>query len=538
MTYTSGSTGALDPRGDQAIYLRRQALAAQKSGDLGRAVELLHKAGETADAVQAGRARVSLARVWVDCGRPEQADLSLARALDKASPASAPDIYLDAAALWHVLGRTEAAGTAYRAVLNHAHRPTDRALAAFRLGHLGEEAGEYEEALALWQRSLVEADDQLRPFALLEVAGVLARLSREDEAIELYYQLVGSDHPDLSPRGGLLLARLLAERCQWSETLELLQLIIDSGHPEYGTEARSWRAELEREMLAGTLELIAQPADPMGLNAPRSRRSGQDERRTFGEAIKGLMQWIAMRRPSPGSLGEVWPTNLVIRFADDSEDAYWMQTSGYDRSSGEPGSVSFVCGDPPWALEELAGEQWMNALYHQCHREVEPSTPDPSSSPPRRLLDRVRRLLHHRHHMTPRVPLDLDWKDERCLSTWAWIGGCETETTRVEQGVTAPSWNLDRGFLIEVQVAPEPDLDGLAGPASINLPLVARSAPRPSLLACHGAALAASVRTASMYEAMQVAGHPLTELPDDEPGIREWRSWHEVSGLSCTRAET
>lgn len=173
-------------------------------------------------------------------GRGNEADEAAAEAEGMSDPARTPDVELELAARAAAIGSPDDAERRYRGLLAAlGDESALGAVAAFRLAHLGIARGAREEAVALWERSLRGADENLRPHVLVELADSLRGRRRPDQVERLYVQAIETDHPDLAPQAALTLGGLREEAGDNKGALELYALVAASQHPEHASDAEA-----------------------------------------------------------------------------------------------------------------------------------------------------------------------------------------------------------------------------------------------------------------------------------------------------------
>lgn len=243
--------------GDREAGLRLAELLHWR-GEHGYAEEVLRRAGRGSDAV-AARASLALGFSLAKRGYLEEAREALTTAERQADAKEAPDVLLNLAARWAVLGRGRDAEAAYRAVIEHAPRSAERAVAVYRLAHLLRDAGDTRASIVLLRRAVEESAEDLAPVAKLALGRSLEGRAYEDEREALYREVIASDHPDCAPEAALGLADLLADRGADEEAAELLELVVGSEHPEWAPAASRRLENLERGAIVKLVRLSAIP---------------------------------------------------------------------------------------------------------------------------------------------------------------------------------------------------------------------------------------------------------------------------------------
>jgi tetratricopeptide (TPR) repeat protein len=171
-------------------------------------------------------------------GRVTDAERAAAEAESMSDPDRTPDVELGLAARAAAIGGSANAERRYRGLLAAlGDESALGAVAAFRLAHILIERGERGEAITLWERALLGADENLRPHVLVELAGGLRSCGRRDDAERLYAQAIATDHPDLAPQAALTLGGLREEAGHNADALELYALVAASQHPDHASDA-------------------------------------------------------------------------------------------------------------------------------------------------------------------------------------------------------------------------------------------------------------------------------------------------------------
>jgi len=164
--------GALQLRPDweAAAVFRFQAASAD------RAAALAELAAFVDANAQAGKARLQLARAYVEASRYEEALAQFRYLLDEAGDAAAPDVRLAVALLSLQLGDAKTAARHLQVIADAKHEESDKA--RYYLGQIAEDSGRHDEALRRY--AAVGGGEHLR--ARVRGARMLAKLGRVNEA--------------------------------------------------------------------------------------------------------------------------------------------------------------------------------------------------------------------------------------------------------------------------------------------------------------------------------------------------------------------
>jgi tetratricopeptide (TPR) repeat protein len=211
----SNAAGPVQGLGEAQVELG-DALA--RSGDFSTAVAAYDRAlaADPGDSAILLRRATALARQGED--RAAVTDLERVTELDPQTPAG----WLHLAAAHERLGRSSAAASAYEGALALDLPYPERSFVHLRLGDLLQQRGDLAAALGHYEEAL-----QIEPSATearLELAGILGRLDRYDEAAEEYARVVAAEPGHEAARLGEVSALVFAGR--WEEAGRRLE----SGH--------------------------------------------------------------------------------------------------------------------------------------------------------------------------------------------------------------------------------------------------------------------------------------------------------------------
>jgi tetratricopeptide (TPR) repeat protein len=253
--------GQDDERGEARLNL---AVLLQRRGDLVAAEALLIDAIGERNPKLTPEAALRLGHLYAQLDRCGEAAAEYERAASESTPRKNPDVLLDVAARWTSLGDIDRASDAYRGV--HEQAPADRrrfaAIAAYRLAHIHQERGAIIEAMRWWRLANNEADADLLPHVLVDLADVLCDVGDAADRLEaetLYVQAIEADHPDLSPRAAIALADMSREHGAFIQAFQLYEDVIESEHPRYRPEAEARREELVTQELERWLQEAHEP---------------------------------------------------------------------------------------------------------------------------------------------------------------------------------------------------------------------------------------------------------------------------------------
>jgi tetratricopeptide (TPR) repeat protein len=284
------------------------------------------------------RAAYKLGSLLLDLGRRVEAERAFEAAAQLCDPLETADVQIDLAARWAALGRDVDARRAYQAVLEFAddERRADAGLAAWRLGHLLNDAGEREAAIDMWRRASADADESLRPHALYDLAIAQQELGFEQESETPLRECVASDDPDLAPRAAIALGDLLCRRGEEPESERFYALAVSSEHPDHVPTARRRLGELAHARVRNSLR--GARADEQKLSTRTwlaRRRPGSTDRRERAAvaAAQDLTGWLTgscahgslstRTRVDPPDV-DVIPLLLSISEASASESGLWL----------------------------------------------------------------------------------------------------------------------------------------------------------------------------------------------------------------------
>lgn len=237
--------------GDREAGLRLGELM-QGRGDVGHAQEILRHAGSGLGPV-AARALFALGMSLTHGGHLHEASDAFEGAAELAQAESAPDVVLNLAARWTVLGREDDAEAAYWSVVEKAPDAAERAVAAYRLGRYCRDVERFAEGVGLLRRAVEEGTEDLVPFAKLELARALREQSNQEECEVLYRDVIRSDHPDRAPEAAVALAELHLARDEIVEARHLLELVVESEHPDWTPVAKGRLDAMAQKQLTNYL---------------------------------------------------------------------------------------------------------------------------------------------------------------------------------------------------------------------------------------------------------------------------------------------
>lgn len=191
---------------------------------------------------------------------------------------------------------------------------------------------EYEGALQCYRRAQVSGEGERVETSRSEEAAMLAYLDKEDEAINIYEDLVQSSSMEISLHARGSLALILGENGENERARHLLEEAIElarlHGH---------WRVELQSEQVLGRLELSAGNYD----DARQHLKNCYDQRMVHAEESLGpdIIGWHDLYRclinveTALGNRGHAWSASIgLLKFSIKSGNPLWIAEAAYELS--------------------------------------------------------------------------------------------------------------------------------------------------------------------------------------------------------------
>jgi|SRR5947209_356709 len=282
---------------------------------LARSLKSLRTSAQVDVARVAARSRMRDHGELMRAGRGNEADNAAAEAESMSDPDGTPEVELGLAARAAALGAAEDAERRYRGLLAAlGDESALGAVAAFRLAHLVRERGVREEAIALWERAIRGADENLRPHVLVELADGLRGCGRPEQAERLYAQAIATDHPDLAPQAALTLGGLREEAGDSAAALELYALVAASQHPDHASGAEARHGALMHRRTRRAIEHmllieLKHGCDDLPDNDPNGRECADD--RGAAAHFAALPGWCRRSRAEAEPPHDFWHRRLA-----------------------------------------------------------------------------------------------------------------------------------------------------------------------------------------------------------------------------------